>query len=242
MAVSADTVPAGLSRITLVVPATGDAVRVSTFARRVADRFPGRVLRTVGSWNQTVITMESAEVSPDNFLEGLSGLPDIQRAEETRRKEVKGTVYQDITVTLAADPNSDRAPRELAAGASASPAAWASFCAPGRRDNLTLGALATNMAPCSCGWRRAFFLHSPASFLSHGGDRPVPAGPAPRASTAPRAASAYDRISRWPQFKFLRRLIVRELKDHHPRARSLTSAAGQATWYSSSQGLSPDSG
>ena len=27
---------------------------------------------------------------------------------------------------------------------------------------------------------------------------------------------AYDRISRWPQFKLLRSLILRELKKYHP--------------------------
>jgi len=31
------------------------------------------------------------------------------------------------------------------------------------------------------------------------------------------AARAYDRISRWPQFRLLRRMIVRELKKHHPQ-------------------------
>ena len=28
---------------------------------------------------------------------------------------------------------------------------------------------------------------------------------------------AYDRISKWPQFKVIRRIIVNELKRHHPR-------------------------
>ena len=31
-----------------------------------------------------------------------------------------------------------------------------------------------------------------------------------------RAAQAYDRISKWPQFRALRRLIVRELRRHRP--------------------------
>lgn len=31
-----------------------------------------------------------------------------------------------------------------------------------------------------------------------------------------RAAQAYDRISKWPQFRALRRLIVRELRQHRP--------------------------
>jgi ubiquinone/menaquinone biosynthesis C-methylase UbiE len=32
----------------------------------------------------------------------------------------------------------------------------------------------------------------------------------------PEAVQAYDRISRWPQFKFIRRMIVRETKNYHP--------------------------
>ena len=33
----------------------------------------------------------------------------------------------------------------------------------------------------------------------------------------PAAVQAYDRINRWPQFKFLRRMIVGELKRYHPK-------------------------
>jgi len=33
---------------------------------------------------------------------------------------------------------------------------------------------------------------------------------------SPESARAYDLISRWPQFRFLRRLVVSELKKHHP--------------------------
>jgi ubiquinone/menaquinone biosynthesis C-methylase UbiE len=33
----------------------------------------------------------------------------------------------------------------------------------------------------------------------------------------PEAVQAYDRISRWPQFKVLRRRVVVELKKHHPK-------------------------
>ena len=32
----------------------------------------------------------------------------------------------------------------------------------------------------------------------------------------PEAVQAYDYISKWPQFKFIRRMIVRELKKYHP--------------------------
>jgi ubiquinone/menaquinone biosynthesis C-methylase UbiE len=32
----------------------------------------------------------------------------------------------------------------------------------------------------------------------------------------PEVVEAYDRLSRWPQFRFLRRLVVRELKKYHP--------------------------
>ena len=33
---------------------------------------------------------------------------------------------------------------------------------------------------------------------------------------SPEVVDAYNRISRWPQFKFLRHLVVRELKRYHP--------------------------
>jgi hypothetical protein len=33
---------------------------------------------------------------------------------------------------------------------------------------------------------------------------------------SPEVVNAYNRISRWPQFKFLRYLVVRELKTYHP--------------------------
>lgn len=33
----------------------------------------------------------------------------------------------------------------------------------------------------------------------------------------PEVAQAYDQISRWPQFKLLRRMLVRELEKYHPR-------------------------
>jgi ubiquinone/menaquinone biosynthesis C-methylase UbiE len=34
---------------------------------------------------------------------------------------------------------------------------------------------------------------------------------------SPEVVQAYDRISRWPQFKVLRHIIVRELKKYHPK-------------------------
>lgn len=44
----------------------------------------------------------------------------------------------------------------------------------------------------------------------------------------PSVAQAYDRINRWPQFKFLRRMIVGELKKHHPKGIMVDVGCGPA--------------
>lgn len=43
---------------------------------------------------------------------------------------------------------------------------------------------------------------------------------------SPEVVQAYDRISRWPQFKVLRRIIVRELRKYHPRGTLVDAGCG----------------
>jgi len=42
----------------------------------------------------------------------------------------------------------------------------------------------------------------------------------------PSVVQAYDRISQWPQFKFLRRMIAGELKKHHPGGKLVDVGCG----------------
>jgi len=43
---------------------------------------------------------------------------------------------------------------------------------------------------------------------------------------SPEVVQAYDRISRWPQFKVLRRIIVGELKKYHPKGMLVDAGCG----------------
>ena len=43
---------------------------------------------------------------------------------------------------------------------------------------------------------------------------------------SPEVVQAYDRISRWPQFKVLRRIIVRELRKYHPKGMLVDAGCG----------------
>lgn len=45
---------------------------------------------------------------------------------------------------------------------------------------------------------------------------------------SPAAAQAYDRLSRSPQFKLLRRMIAGELKNHHPQETIVDAGCGPA--------------
>ena len=91
---------------TLVIPSTADASRVREFMEKVKQVFAARILKTVGSWRATFITLELSDPIPmPSMLSTLVTIPGVEGAEE---KQIKNPATpKGILVTLASTDTGD---------------------------------------------------------------------------------------------------------------------------------------
>lgn len=92
-------------RVTIIVPSTGDAALVAKFIQMVRPALASRVLKMVGSWKETLITLECQSGAYQvNVVDELTKMPEVARAEERQQTKVRGNTYREILVTLAKSP------------------------------------------------------------------------------------------------------------------------------------------
>ena len=93
-------------KLVLVIPATGDAVKLQKFISQLRDKFQARIVHMVGSRKETVITLQSP-MSSDNILQGLINLPEVKNARDKALAEIKTASGNGYKVILEADSNTD---------------------------------------------------------------------------------------------------------------------------------------
>ncbi len=94
------------NQVTLVVPSTGDSTRLQKFTERVTHILAARPAKIVGSWRETLITLElNGQITMPNMIEKLVTMPEVEGAEE---KQIKNQARQKgILVTLASSATDD---------------------------------------------------------------------------------------------------------------------------------------
>ena len=116
---TAQVTPEETNQITLVVPPTGNATRLQEFMGKVKQTFSGRILKTTGSWKETLVTLEvDSPATMANIVSKLATMPEVERAEQTQIKN-HGTVPTGILVTLSSSATNDRAVQPIAQDVSA---------------------------------------------------------------------------------------------------------------------------
>lgn len=94
-------------RATLVIPSTADASRVRDFTEKVKQVFAARILKTVGSWKETFITLElNSSITVPDMLSTLATIPGVEGAEEKQIRN-QGATPKGILVTLASTATDD---------------------------------------------------------------------------------------------------------------------------------------
>ena len=75
------------NEVTLVLPSNGDAIRLREFTEKFNQIFGTRILKTTGSWTETLITLErNRAITIANMLDQLANMPEVERAEEKQIK------------------------------------------------------------------------------------------------------------------------------------------------------------
>ena len=73
------------NEVTLVLPSNGDAIRLRKFTEKFNQIFGTKILKTTGSWTETLITLErNTAITTANMLDQLMNMPEVERAEETQ--------------------------------------------------------------------------------------------------------------------------------------------------------------
>jgi hypothetical protein len=92
------------NQVTLVLPSNGDATRVREFTDKIRQVFAAKILKVIGSWTETLITVQiDKSVTTEDILNNLVNIPQVERAEKNKSIKERGTQSQCILVVLAAN-------------------------------------------------------------------------------------------------------------------------------------------
>ncbi len=92
---------------TLIIPSTTDASLLREFTEKVKQVFAARILKTVGSWRETFITLElNSPITMPNMLSTIATIPGVEGAEEKQIRN-QGATPKGILVTLASTATDD---------------------------------------------------------------------------------------------------------------------------------------
>ena len=90
------------NQVTLVLPSNGDATRVREFTDKVKQVFAAKILKIIGSWTETLITVQiDKSVTTEDILDTLVNIPQVERVEKNKSIKEQGTESQCILVVLA---------------------------------------------------------------------------------------------------------------------------------------------
>ncbi len=79
------------NQVTLVVPSTGDATRLREFTEKVKQIFTARALGIMGSWKETVVTLETDKpITTADMVNKLMNMPGVERVEESQSMKKRG--------------------------------------------------------------------------------------------------------------------------------------------------------
>jgi hypothetical protein len=96
------------SQITLTVLSTGDAMRLRKFIEKVTQKLTARVLRIIGSWKETLITLEvDSSITTENVVHSLVSMPEVEGVDEKQLIKKRGTGPDRIFVTLSTSVTDD---------------------------------------------------------------------------------------------------------------------------------------
>ena len=88
-------------QVTLAVPSTGDVTRLQQFINTVRETFAARILIIVGSWRETLITLELDRPIPvATMAKKLVKMVEVEEAQEKKLTKMQGKAGQGILVTL----------------------------------------------------------------------------------------------------------------------------------------------
>ena len=104
-------------QVTLAVPSTGDATRLQQFIKKVREMFAARILKIVGSWGETLITLGLDTPLPAaKMVKKLVKMPDVEEAQEkqlTKMQEAPNGILVILSKSSAIDDYGSRANRYL---------------------------------------------------------------------------------------------------------------------------------
>jgi len=87
--------------VTLAVPANGDATQLQKFINNVTQTCGARILKVVGSWGETFITLGLDRSIPTaNILGELLKMPEVEAAKEKKLPKMQSMARREILVTL----------------------------------------------------------------------------------------------------------------------------------------------
>lgn len=90
------------NQITFVVPSNGDASRLREFTENAKQTLGARILKTVGTRKETIITFEGDKtITTANVLNKLVNMREVERVEENPSTNKRGREPQGILVILA---------------------------------------------------------------------------------------------------------------------------------------------
>lgn len=90
------------NQVTFVVPSNGDATRLGEFQEKIKETFGGRIIKTIGCVEQTLITYEGDNtITRADMLNKLVNMPQIERVEDNHSLNKRGNGHQGILVILA---------------------------------------------------------------------------------------------------------------------------------------------
>jgi hypothetical protein len=89
------------NEVTLIVPSNGDATRLREFTEKFKQIFGARILGIIGSWEQTLITVEIDKmITIESMLDQLVNMREVESVQEKQIKNHNGN-HEGILVILA---------------------------------------------------------------------------------------------------------------------------------------------
>ena len=73
-----------VQEVSLVIATTGDVPRLQGFVRQASERLRAKVLRVVGSWQETCVTLKLEAPSATSVLDELARMAEVQEAKEQK--------------------------------------------------------------------------------------------------------------------------------------------------------------
>lgn len=88
-------------QVVLIIPSVGDSMWLAKFIREVPEVFAGRILKTIGSLKETLVTLElQTSIRAEDAVSKLTRMPAVEKVEEKPPSKDKTADCQRFLVNL----------------------------------------------------------------------------------------------------------------------------------------------